>query len=178
MTSLTDVESYFLSRIRSIAASYNRRLIIWNDPIGEGVNVPVDIALQVWNSGIPLVQSLLHRGYNVTYSSPFYLDHLENTWDVIFEQTDLDTATNNGTGTLLGAEACMWGEQVDITNAESRVWPRAAALAEILWSPGYGTYPRIASLNIERMEMWRCRARGRGVSAEPIQPGWCPRAPH
>ena len=55
------------------------------------------------------------------YSAPFYLDDLKNAWGTIYENQDLDTDLPG----VLGAEAAMWGEHVDETNAVARVWPRA-----------------------------------------------------
>jgi hexosaminidase len=51
------------------------------------------------------------------------------------EFTRIDPLTEEQAKRLLGGEACMWTEMVDARTLESRVWPRAAAVAEKLWSP-------------------------------------------
>jgi hexosaminidase len=51
------------------------------------------------------------------------------------EFTRIDPLTSEQEARLLGGEACMWSEMVDEITLESRVWPRAAAIAEKLWAP-------------------------------------------
>ena len=79
-------------------------MIIWDDPVGEGVNVSTKIKLQVWNQGMNLVNELSQQGYQTVFSQPFYLDNLKNDWGTIYEVQDLDDKLPG----LLGAEA--WSE--------------------------------------------------------------------
>lgn len=65
----------------------------------------------------------------------------------------------------------MWSEQVDDANFDSRVWPRAAAVAERLWSS-----KSVNDVNeaIPRLSEHRCRMVRRGTHCGPIEVGFCP----
>lgn len=76
---------------------------------------------------------------------------------------------------VVGGETHLWSEQTDSHNIDSKVWPRASAAGEILWSGRQDANgknrtfedasPRLAQIR-ERMVMG-------GVSASPIQQLWC-----
>lgn len=65
----------------------------------------------------------------------------------------------------------MWAEVVNEYNVMSRVWPRASAVAERLWSPQDTTDVENAKLRIEEHT---CRMNARGIGAQPPNgPGFC-----
>ena len=47
----------------------------------------------------------------------------------------IEALTPEQESNLIGGEACMWSEMVDGLTIESRIWPRATAIAEKMWSP-------------------------------------------
>ena len=65
---------------------------------------------------------------------------------------------------VLGGEACMWGEYIDGSALLNVAWPRAAATAERLWSPGAYTNATEAK---PRLARFRCLLEARGNSISP-----------
>ena len=74
-------------------------------------------------------------------------------------------------GNILGGEASMWSEQVDPSVVDGRIWPRACAVAERLWSPK--TVRDLDKASI-RLNKHRCRLNHEtGIAAGPIWAGFC-----
>jgi len=72
----------------------------------------------------------------------------------------------------LGGEAALWTELVDWTNAECRLWPRTAAVAELLWAgagSGGDDDEAAAALRLREAARWQMRRQWlRGVRLLPI----------
>jgi len=70
---------------------------------------------------------------------------------------------------VLGGEVAMWTEQVDTYSVESKIFPRADALAERLWSNPSEKWYKAE----QRMLQQRWRLTHRGIMADALQPEWC-----
>jgi len=126
----SDVQAYFNKKVHGILKGLNRTMIGW-DEISDG-NLPSDVVIQSWR-GREALHQVVRRGGRGILSHGFYLDHLEKSaahYAVDPQGLELGTESN-----ILGGEACMWAELTSHENIESRIWPRALAVAERLWSP-------------------------------------------
>lgn len=70
---------------------------------------------------------------------------------------------------VLGGEVTLWTEESGTSSIDVRLWPRAAAFAETLWSEPSTTWEEAE----ERMLIHRERLVSLGVNAEELQPEWC-----
>ncbi|KAJ2943680.1 hypothetical protein O0L34_g16793 [Tuta absoluta] len=128
--------------------------------------------IEVWEPlASPLINQLSRLNYRVV-SVPkdiWYLDHgfwgntKYSNWRRMYGHT-LPSDSN-----VLGGEVAMWSEYVDTTAVDTRVWPRAAAVAERLWSNPTSN----ANAAEPRLQRLRERLLNRGIRADALSPGWC-----
>ncbi|TSP36067.1 Beta-hexosaminidase subunit beta [Bagarius yarrelli] len=113
-------------------------------------------------------------GFHTLLSTPWYLNRISygQDWQGVYKA---DPQSFNGTAEqkklVIGGEACLWGEYVDATNLTPRLWPRASAVAERLWSD---ESVKDVESAYTRLVKHRCRMLRRGIPAEPLFVGFCP----
>ncbi len=119
----------------------------------------------------------MNSGYKGILSDDdlWYLNSLSVRWQQMYENEPLEDISNvDAQKLVLGGEGCMWGEHVDNSNLENTVWPRAAAIAEKLWS-GRDFTVNVTVDTTERMRYFRCLMNERGIAAgEPERDGGKP----
>lgn len=156
------------------------------------------IIVQTWGGSTwPETQDLLAEGYRVIIShvDAWYLDcgfgkwretggaacDPYRTWQTVYTHRPWYNMglSPSKKSLVLGGEACLWTEQVDEVSLDTRMWPRAAALAERLWSD-----PQLAldSTSVHedvytRLNTHRDRLVRRGLKAETMWPRWCQQNP-
>lgn len=70
---------------------------------------------------------------------------------------------------ILGGEAALWSEKVAPWEIETKLWPRAAAFAEKLWSYPKRRYDEVYS----RLNYNNYRMQKRGIPTAQVQPESC-----
>ncbi|KAL0048809.1 hypothetical protein WJX82_011636 [Trebouxia sp. C0006] len=123
----------------------------------------------------PEMEKVTAQGFRALLSSPWYINLGEYAGDDWAQYYAVEPLSFKGSrrqhDLVMGGEACMWGEFVDATNSMSATWPRAAAVAERLWSDQHVRDRHDAE---ERLHEHRCRMLARGLPAQPLGPGFCP----
>lgn len=130
------------------------------------------------------MRKLLERGYELIMSNhdALYLDcgfglwvadgnnwcSPYKPWHAVYNN-NLRNLAGEYQSQILGGEVCLWSSINDEQTLDSRVWPRASALAERLWAEPEETY-RWAET---RILYHRENLVENGIGAESIQPMWC-----
>jgi hexosaminidase len=141
LKNIEELQAYFNRRLQKVVAKYGKRMEGWDEILDP--DLPKDIVIQSWRGQKSLAESARH-GFSSILSAGYYLDHIEPA-STLYAVDPLDSAAGNRSDAasltdeekarILGGEVAMWGEFVSPENVDSRIWPRAAAVAERLWSP-------------------------------------------
>lgn len=184
-TTMDQVRNYFELRLQSIAKSFNVRSAFWEEVFDGGYTINPGNVVDVWLSDQELLNAVT-QGHFVIGSFGLYLDQQipagpthylwQDTWQNFYLEDPIRNATltPEEVSRVLGLSTSMWGEQVDESDQQTRMWPRAAAAAERMWSD-----PNLRDIDDAeaRLDHLRCKMWRRGIRAGPITPasvhGFC-----
>uniref|UniRef100_A0A8B9L2E3 Beta-hexosaminidase n=1 Tax=Astyanax mexicanus TaxID=7994 RepID=A0A8B9L2E3_ASTMX len=133
------LESYYIQRLLDIVNATNKGYMVWQEVFDNGVKLKGDTVVEVWmnNNVDGELQKVTGSGFTTILSAPWYLDYVSygQDWQKYYKVEPLSfQGTAEQKKLVIGGEACLWGEYVDGTNLTPRLWPRASAVGERLWS--------------------------------------------
>lgn len=158
------LQTYFNRRVLAIVTKYDKKMVGWDEILGPGL--PQNAVIQSWRGKKGLYDAA-KAGNPALLSNGYYLDlYLTAASSYATDPLPADAPlTPAQQALILGGEATMWTEFADSVIVDSRIWPRAAAVAERLWSARTVTsvpdmYRRLAAVSghLERLGLQHRRA--------------------
>ena len=164
-----ELQSWFITRIDKFVTKKGRRIIGW-DEILEGGLSP-NATVMSWRGTKGGIQAAQQRHDVIMTPGGFcYLDHLQGDpgqeplgfggilpLEMVYSYNPTDESlTPEQQRYILGVQGNLWTEYIpDQSQVEYMVWPRAAALAEVAWSPltdkSYADFTRRLPQHFERL---------------------------
>jgi hexosaminidase len=129
------IHAYFNQRLQAILKAQGKVMTGWDEILSP--ELPRDAVIQSWRGQSSLAEAA-RKGYRSVLSFGYYLNYLQPAGQhYANDPLDGDAATLSAAqaALILGGESCMWSEYVSKETIDSVIWPRAAAIAERLWSP-------------------------------------------
>ena len=128
------LQTYFNRRVLALLQKRGKTMIGWDEILGP--DLPQETVIQSWR-GPKSLNDAVKLGHPALLSAGYYLDlNLSAASSYAADPIPADSPLTPAEQKLvLGGEAAMWTEFADSTILDSRIWPRAAAVAERLWSP-------------------------------------------
>ncbi|CAG0923883.1 unnamed protein product [Notodromas monacha] len=196
LTDYSQLEGYIIQRHISQILDLGVSHIVWQDPLEKGIEIdikfPSETIVQVWKwhstdmgwaDWSEYLAYVTGLGHKAILSSCWYLNLISYGEDWIdYYQCDPHNfeGSEEQKSLVLGGETTFWAEYIDETNLHSRIWPRASAVAEKLWSQTTDSVPDAR----HRLDQHRCnmikysyksfKIPMRGFQAAPVFNGFCP----
>jgi len=172
-----EVYKFFVDKVATITREQGRTPVQWVEVFEHfGDKLDKNTIVHVWKAKSTL-DGVLKAGYKALLSNEddWYLDHLPTTWQTMYlNEPTFGLSEGSDPALIMGGESCMWGETVDASDLHNTVWPRAAAVSEVLWTAYDTIYPTHNTSDVDlvhvgsRLETFRCLLNQRGISAAPV----------
>lgn len=149
-----ELQSWFIREIEGFLNSKGRQIIGWDEILEGGLAPNATVMSWRGTSGGEEAARQKHRVV-MTPGNPLYLDHYQskdstepiaiggfNPLIDVYGYNPLKNIPDSLHRYILGAQANVWTEYMETeSHVEYMVWPRAAALSEVLWSGPGKPYP-------------------------------------
>lgn len=190
----------FINHIHGAIRAQNLTPIVWEEMLlVSNLSLPTkDTIIQIWKQAslLPTLESghkaifgdsdhwyldCGHGGFidpvtrdPTTSIIPPYADWCGpmKNWREIYSYDPTVNITSSLHHLIIGGEIQIWSELTDPVNFDGKVWPRAAAAAEILWSGPKGLHGVNEGVT-RRLAEFRERLVQRGFSPSMVQMEWC-----
>ena len=163
------LQSYFITRIDKFVTSKGRRIIGWDEILEGGISP--NATVMSWRGTKGGIEAARQRHDVIMTPGQFcYLDHYQGDpalepmgfggmlpLALVYSYNPTPAELSPAEAThILGAQGNVWTEYISTTDqAEYMVWPRAAALAEVVWTPlalkSYDDFARRLPTHLERL---------------------------
>ncbi len=151
-TTNEELHAWFNQQLATLLAAHGKRIVGWDEILHP--DLPRSAVVHSWRGPESLAQAA-QQGFAGILSAGYYLDLHYPAADAYAadplpegraatplaaegdgaERSPRPTLTREQASRVLGGEAPMWSEWADARIYDFRIWPRAAAVAERLWSP-------------------------------------------
>jgi hexosaminidase len=161
---------YFVDTVAKMAIAQGHRPVQWSEVFDHFQNkLNKGTIVHIWKPNTNVTQVVAY-GYNVLINvgyvaDSWYLDNLDVTWDAVYRNEPCVGVPDNLCPMIYGGHGEMWGETVDPSALQQKVWPKLGSIAERLWSPRSTTSIQDAHT---RIESFRCLLNRRGIMAAPV----------
>jgi hexosaminidase len=128
------LQAYFTMRVARILRKHNKKVMGWEEIMADDLSR--DVVIHSWRGPDSLAEAV-KKGFSGVLSAGYYIDlsYPASTHYRVDPVAANKNLSEREESRILGGEATMWSEYVSSETIDSRIWPRAAAIAERFWSP-------------------------------------------
>jgi hexosaminidase len=168
-----ELQSYFVQRIEKYLNSKGKQIIGWDEILEGGLAANATVMSWRGESG-GIAAAKQNHDVIMSPENWCYLDHAQDTSkteplsignytpvsEVYFYEPVPPQLSAAEAKHVIGAQANLWTEYIKTpTHAEYMLYPRACAMAEVLWSPkesrDYNDFLTRMKVHLKRLDSWK-----------------------